>query len=206
MQVFFMKKEEYVGFRLRSERKRLGFTLPSAGDLCGVTGKTIAAWEKGGPIPSDKLIVLWENDFDVYYILTGGRLAAAEASDLEKPKENIQKGKISDNSKIYGNSDTKTQTGTQRPSSGAKLGRIESSGESYSPDEVAALGRQFFNAWTRIFHTHGTEMQSAIMTALKGSDVAHYLVSEQFHETVKDKSASQEREQTVTQQTGRKST
>jgi len=73
-EVTMKEEDKYVGYRFFLQRKQLKLTQPEVGELCGVTGKTIGLWEKGSPIPSNQLTVLFENDFDIYYILTGGEL------------------------------------------------------------------------------------------------------------------------------------
>ncbi len=62
-----------ISERLKSERKRLRLTQTDAAQMCDVSSRTLLRWEKGTPIPSDKLLILHENNFDVQYIITGFR-------------------------------------------------------------------------------------------------------------------------------------
>lgn len=172
--------DNYVAFRLKSERKRLKLVLDVAGEICGVSGKTFSRWEAGTPIPSDKLVMLYENDFDIFYILAGGRITSDSHQDasLESPDKNIYK------SDSYKETDAIKEKAAPRPIHKERIGRElgEKSVNDLGLDEVADLGRVFFEAWHRIYYTDGTEMQSAIMSALKGPHIAHILVSDQFRE------------------------
>jgi transcriptional regulator with XRE-family HTH domain len=60
-----------ISTRLQSERKRLGLTQNEAADLCEVSSRTFLRWEKGTPIPSDKLLILHSKRFNIGYIVTG---------------------------------------------------------------------------------------------------------------------------------------
>ena len=179
------KKVNYVGIRLKNERHRLSYRLNNVSDLCGVTDKTFSRWEAGSPIPSDKLLALEPLGFDIYYVLTGGRLGS-ELEDASKNAETIEK------TKSYTDSEQEILTRNPVPSFEQQLGTsndsINKNIEPVSISRVAELGKDFFNAWDNLFYTHGSEMQTAIMTALKGPDIAHTLVSSQFKGSVaKDK-------------------
>jgi len=184
-----MKEEDkYVGHRFLLQRKQLKLTQPEVGELCGVTGKTIGFWEKGSPIPSNQLTVLFENDFDIYFILTGGELQSElmiypETDEVtNKPLDSIS----CDNSHPDNSSFTKSDASPLEASpTGAIKEELVKPSENLSIDELAELGKRFFDAWSNVFHTHGTEMQSAIMSALKGAEIAHMMVSEQFKEEKK---------------------
>ena len=60
-----------IGARLKSERKRLGFTQKTLHTHLGVHAHTIGYWERGSAMPSDKLAKLDELGFDTQYIITG---------------------------------------------------------------------------------------------------------------------------------------
>ena len=176
---------KYVSIRLKSERTRLGYKLDNAEVLCGVTSRTFSRWEKDTPIPSDKLAILFEHDFDVYYILTGGRISPTSTGSAEISNTD----NTSLDSKASHNMDTDNYSFTESETLATEVGTIgEQEAKQYGPlsiEEIADLGKRFFDAWSNVFHTHGTEMQSAIMSALKGSEIAHIMVSEQFKQDVK---------------------
>lgn len=60
-----------VSNRLKNERVRLNLTQKEVADSTNMSTKSIARWEAGIPIPSDKLVILASLGFDVDYILTG---------------------------------------------------------------------------------------------------------------------------------------
>jgi len=179
------EENKYVGIRLKIERKRLGYILDNAQSLCAVTNKTFGRWESGKPIPSDKLLMLSELGFDIYYILTGGRIS----SQLDTPENNDITAIIIDESMPYSDLKQEKLSGNAVPSSVGLVGTVSEKKaqryENLTPNEVAELGKRFFDAWSNVFHTHGTEMQTVIMSALKGSEIAHIMVSEQFKEEAK---------------------
>lgn len=55
--------------RFRQERIRLGFTQPEIGKICDVSVTSVVRWEKGTPIPSDKLELLGNAGWDIHYLL-----------------------------------------------------------------------------------------------------------------------------------------
>lgn len=62
-----------VSNRLKDERKRLKLTQKSIAEAVDMADKSVARWETGTPIPSDKLAILASLGFDVSYLLTGVR-------------------------------------------------------------------------------------------------------------------------------------
>ncbi len=61
-----------LDLRLEHERKRLNFSRADIARICNVNEKTIYRWEKEGvPVPSDKLELLANAGFNVFYIITG---------------------------------------------------------------------------------------------------------------------------------------
>ncbi|WP_339859107.1 helix-turn-helix transcriptional regulator [Pseudohongiella acticola] len=80
-------KDNFIGLRLASERKRVGYSQKYLGDLLKTTTRTIGRWEQGDSIPSDKLVLLQDLDFNVPFILFGGR--ASKDNYLESPEANI---------------------------------------------------------------------------------------------------------------------
>lgn len=58
---------------LVEERKRLGFKQSYVFESIDVSKGTYIRWEKGSPIPSDKLKALKDMGFDVAYVVTGER-------------------------------------------------------------------------------------------------------------------------------------
>ena len=58
-----------VGIRFKEERVRCGLTQSELADKIGVATRTIGRWEKGEPIPSDKLLDCEALDFDVRKVL-----------------------------------------------------------------------------------------------------------------------------------------
>lgn len=61
------------GARLKQERERVGLSQARAAELCGGGKRTFISWEKGTPLPADKLFLLWMAGFDVQYVVTGIR-------------------------------------------------------------------------------------------------------------------------------------
>lgn len=55
------------------ERNRLGYSQEFLAEQLEVNRKTISRWEKGTPIPSDKLEVCHKLGFDLVYVVTGNR-------------------------------------------------------------------------------------------------------------------------------------
>lgn len=184
--------DKFFGIRLKKERIRLSYTLINTADLIDVTARTFSRWEAGKPMPSNKLLELEPLGFDVYYVLTGGRLS----SELENAGTI---GKIKEETSGYSNSEQEKTTRNPVPSSEQQLGTLTANempklddvvAYTATPKEkqpkpipigqVAKLGNEFFTAWDHLFYTHGTEIQTAIMTALKGPYIAHVMVSSQF--------------------------
>ncbi|TAP38746.1 helix-turn-helix transcriptional regulator [Alteromonas sp. KUL49] len=58
---------------LQKERKRLGLSAAHVQASIDVSRATYTRWEGGSPIPSDKLSLLAELDFDIQYVVTGKR-------------------------------------------------------------------------------------------------------------------------------------
>lgn len=58
-----------VGYRFRQERVRCGYTQSEMASKIGVATRTIGRWEKGEPIPSDKLLDCVSLDIDVHKVL-----------------------------------------------------------------------------------------------------------------------------------------
>lgn len=65
-----------VFFRLKNERLRLGYGQSDIAETTNVSLKTVQRWEKEVPIPSDKLAMLANLNFDVLFILVGQRSEA----------------------------------------------------------------------------------------------------------------------------------
>lgn len=71
--------------RLRDERKRLGWSQPSLGDIAGAAKRTVIDWEKGVSSPTTaQLAELGRNGVDVLYVLTGRRsIAPVDMSEAQ---------------------------------------------------------------------------------------------------------------------------
>jgi transcriptional regulator with XRE-family HTH domain len=63
---------------LESEVARLGLTQSFIASSCGVQRQTVGRWMKGDAIASDKLAVLADIGFDIYYIVTGVRKSSPD--------------------------------------------------------------------------------------------------------------------------------
>lgn len=66
------------GQRLKEERKRLGLSQEEFAAIAGVTRRPYAEWETGKTSPkAEQLSALADKGVDVYYVLTGQRVATA---------------------------------------------------------------------------------------------------------------------------------
>lgn len=71
-----------IGFRLKEERERLGFTQPEFGGVGGVQKLAQIKYEKGERFPgADYLAAISKLGTDVQYIITGHRSAEALSTD-----------------------------------------------------------------------------------------------------------------------------
>ncbi|WP_052713347.1 helix-turn-helix transcriptional regulator [Pseudoalteromonas rubra] len=68
---------------LKGERERLNLTQQEVADKIHVGKATYVRWEKGNPIPSDKLNELDQIGFDILYVVTGRKsgLTVVDSSD-----------------------------------------------------------------------------------------------------------------------------
>lgn len=83
---------------LKEERVRLNMTQEHVAILCNVSRKTVVNWESDNPIPSDKLGVLKQHGFDIFFIIDGIRSSPVgqvtgeiKISELEDTLEMIYK-------------------------------------------------------------------------------------------------------------------
>ncbi|WP_375592132.1 helix-turn-helix domain-containing protein [Chitiniphilus eburneus] len=71
-----------IGFRLREERTRLGFSQADLTALLGVTSRTLSEYEKGNNFPkADYLSKFEAMGADVLYVLTGRRAMGVVTDD-----------------------------------------------------------------------------------------------------------------------------
>ncbi|MEX0615253.1 MAG: S24 family peptidase [Methylophaga sp.] len=105
------KIDKYVCSRLKSERQRLKKTIREVAELCSVATKTVSRWEDDTPIPSDKLALLTEIDFDLLFVLKGERYRSdSESSDYPQRNTDSTKKTIG-----YGKSDRVMENGSLDP-------------------------------------------------------------------------------------------
>lgn len=72
------------GFRLATERKRLGLTQKAVGSLLGIGRSAVGMIETDqAPLDAERLVNLGSEGFDVLYVLSGepGRVAAGRLID-----------------------------------------------------------------------------------------------------------------------------
>ncbi len=66
-----------IGTRLKSERERLGLTLPEFAELAGAKKNTVIDWQRDASSPpAAKLAALADAGVDLLYVLTGQRSIA----------------------------------------------------------------------------------------------------------------------------------
>ena len=53
-------RAQVIGEKIRNVREMLNMTQDEFGDYVGVTGNSVARWERGGRIPSKTLLMLIE--------------------------------------------------------------------------------------------------------------------------------------------------
>lgn len=78
-----IEKVQYTkrGRRIFEERKRLNLTLPSFGDIGGVSKGSQILYEKGRPPTADYLAAIASAGVDILYVLTGVRADPAWLAD-----------------------------------------------------------------------------------------------------------------------------
>lgn len=72
MQLSILKGAFLQSF-LISERERLGYSQKEVFEKLGVNKATFYRWERGSPIPSDKLAMLDDMGFDIRFVIKGSR-------------------------------------------------------------------------------------------------------------------------------------
>ena len=70
-----------IGSRLREERDRIGMSQDGLAVSCGVSRRTLVAWEKGDQFPNAGVLALMAGaGLDVLYVLTASRSAPMEST------------------------------------------------------------------------------------------------------------------------------
>lgn len=73
-----------IGLRIKEERERIKLSQTSFGDIGEMGKTTVQAWERGTAFPNAQFLALAaEFGVDVYYIITGQRLANTAATPTE---------------------------------------------------------------------------------------------------------------------------
>lgn len=71
-----------MGERIKTERERMGMTIPRFAEVAGAAKNTVIDWQNGKSTPpAAKLAALASAGVDVLYILTGQRTAGAPAPE-----------------------------------------------------------------------------------------------------------------------------
>ena len=74
---------------LKNERERLGLVQSEIAEKCSVTIRTVVNWEKGSPIPSDKLAIMASLGFDIQYVVSGTRSCLPDSAHLSEEERGI---------------------------------------------------------------------------------------------------------------------
>jgi transcriptional regulator with XRE-family HTH domain len=81
---------------LKENRKILNIQQKKIAGICDVSVNTVQNWEKGKPIPSDKLALLAHQGFDVQYIVTGIRSTNLPQVESSTEAEQVSKLELLD--------------------------------------------------------------------------------------------------------------
>lgn len=161
--------DTYVCKRFAEERTRLKKTQGFVAEKCDVSTKTVGRWEQETAIPSDKLSLLYEDGFDVFYILTGLKHSAASdktAAYNNAPQSNSnvaeKQGGIQENIEKY--DPFKQANPALSDEAGADVFQITAA-------ELSSLGKRWWDAVSELNETQ----RNAILTLVFNHAIATFI-------------------------------